>query len=355
MNVLYVVQTPLHLLVATSLLYNNNNEVPFFQIEGELILKYSDSIRAIANQLGGDLVGTCSGGGLKNSMKYFRRIFIKRVIPNRKQSRNIYDKVVVFSPSMNCVEIRQAYPNADFVLAEDGSGTYSGLIMSRKAYLDKHKNSNNSSSKLLKLIFGNTLFLNFSQVMVFRPDCVTYDYGIPILPITIQDEAIELYRKMIGDTETQMSLANRAVFMGNFNPEIGLKDDEIIELNELFRIMPNALYRAHPRSSEKYEIDKMHVSKSWEVSCKTANENTILVSMGSSGLTTPKMIYDTEPFLIFTYKLHRNMIPGFYSSFELSSERAKKLYTNKNKVYAPDTIEDYIDIIREIVDISIDN
>lgn len=350
MDVLYVVSTPYHLLVAASILYERiETEIPSFLIEGKSLYSYKDSISDFVVPLGGK-VNCCNEAGKWNKFWDFCHLIINRLRLHKNAQNNNYQKVYVFSPSLKSALIRQSNPEAEFVLAEEGSGTYSGLIVSRKAYFDSCAQCKDMFSKIICAYFGDSLFYRFSKVMIFRPECVSFNYSIPLSKLNVQDQAIKLYSELIEYRDTVGLLDKRVVFMGQCNSEIGLEDADVIELDELSKLVPDALFKPHPRS--RNPKSKLHIldTKSWELSCNLMSNDTVIVSIESSGLTTPKIIFDIEPYIIFTYRLHPEITDAFYASFETSYERAKQIYSDKSRVFAPTSIDEFKSIINRLTE-----
>lgn len=113
----------------------------------------------------------------------------------------------------------------------------------------------------------------------------------------------------------------------------------------------HAQFRPHPRKldfsdvPDSFDIDQQR--DFWEASWMLGiyDEHTALIGAGSTALLTPKIMFDKEPFVIFT---HRLVNDGFDKNSEESYEDILDRYTNKYRVIAPKTInelEDALDII----------
>lgn len=113
----------------------------------------------------------------------------------------------------------------------------------------------------------------------------------------------------------------------------------------------HAQFRPHPRKldfsdvPDSFDIDQQR--DFWEASWMLGiyDEHTALIGAGSTALLTPKIMFDKEPFVIFT---HRLVNDGFDNNSEESYEDILDRYTNKYRVIAPKTInelEDALDII----------
>ena len=342
MNNLFIISTPFHLFCALNIACSEYvGDKNSFLIEGVGLHAFSSSLGLVAKEIGGEVIEVRNEAGKINKARDFASLLSKRAF-SHSSKYSIFERVVVFSPSLLSAAVRQSNPSAEFVLAEDGSGTYSGLILSRRAYFDSCESNSDLWSNFCRLYFKDTLYLRPEKVLVFCPELVDYRYSCPILPIRFSEAAISLFLIALGLVEdAELSLEGKIVFLGQCYPEIGLSDSDIVELKELERYSDEVLFRRHPRSKLSPSCFNLHSSKSWEVSSKTLSNSSVLVSIGSSAMLTPKMIYGVEPFLVFTHRLHPKMDKSFYASFEDLYARAKALYQGVGKVFAPSSLDEY--------------
>ncbi len=124
--------------------------------------------------------------------------------------------------------------------------------------------------------------------------------------------------------------------------------------NEIISILKNTvgsnvLLRYHPRDKEIVEGISIDESKGiWEISCKDRiSENSILIANISTAQFTPKLLYNREPYLIFLYKLFGDCENNFYQ-WEKFLYQFKKSYSAENKIYIPESMEEFRFILERI-------
>ena len=75
----------------------------------------------------------------------------------------------------------------------------------------------------------------------------------------------------------------------------------------------------------------------WEMECaKQITESHILIGCFSTAQFTPKLIFNVEPTIVFTYKLYKNMSVDV----EQTVERLREIYTNPEKVVVLDSLSE---------------
>lgn len=125
----------------------------------------------------------------------------------------------------------------------------------------------------------------------------------------------------------------------NLNPEVLLVKCDIQD---------NALIRVHPRSSAKYSlVDVDYGENIWELECiNNITDNHVLIGDFSLAQVNPKLIGDKEPFLIFVYKLfYDGLTIEEIDNYEKQIDIARKLYSDKNKIYVPQDMTEFKTII----------
>ena len=100
------------------------------------------------------------------------------------------------------------------------------------------------------------------------------------------------------------------------------------------------IYRKHPVENideDDYEkICKIDILENmWEVECgNSITSGQMIVSFFSTGMFTPKILYNQEPYLVFLYKI---LDVDFFNADKLVFE-LKKMYDNPSKVMAPESL-----------------
>ena len=122
----------------------------------------------------------------------------------------------------------------------------------------------------------------------------------------------------------------------------------LIESKNLHQISIDFSYRKHPRDNWLPKNIRLDLSKDWELLCETIDENSILISLGSTAIQSPKFMYDKEPYIVFTFNLHPNLDKEFKHSFETFAKKLKELYRGKNKVIIVKDYEEYMAVLTQL-------
>ena len=115
----------------------------------------------------------------------------------------------------------------------------------------------------------------------------------------------------------------------------------------------NGIYRKHPRDTHETRL-KFAEDQScclWELICgEIINDDNVLLSICSSAQIMPKILYDKEPWIIFTYKLYGLEKSNVYKNrFKPIIEMIKQKYRNMNKVVEPGSIKELEEVINYIM------
>lgn len=109
-------------------------------------------------------------------------------------------------------------------------------------------------------------------------------------------------------------------------------------------ISPNLLVRLHPREThyELYDgntIDQFNPM--WElVSSDIIDEKYCLIACFSTAQFTPKLLFNKEPMLVFTYPLYTTLSDESKTNFSLSVARLRNIYTHPEKIIVVDKLSD---------------
>ena len=89
----------------------------------------------------------------------------------------------------------------------------------------------------------------------------------------------------------------------------------------------------------------------WELQLsKTSMEGRLLVTLGSTGVFTPKLLYNSEPRLLFMYKLIPLPNGSALDEFLQIVSQLKESYAHPEHIYEPETWEEFEKFIQEYLD-----
>ena len=238
----------------------------------------------------------------------------------------------------------------DFVIAaikpkevygyDDGMGSYIG-----DPFCDNYKKMYLYMRKLLGREYKvHEVFLN-------NPSCFNGLNSVNIHPLR-QNIAESDVRLLYDIFEHKQKKRIECIMFFFLNQAVtDLPDYIVMEKNlvdELDRISEgDFILRFHPSEKRRdiYSIynDKIDASNDmWELWCKDIVEDSVLVGFFSTAQFSPKLIYNREPYLIFTFKLIKGLDEKKKRVFERYVEYFKSKYKNKEKIFIPSTIDEYI-------------
>lgn len=244
----------------------------------------------------------------------------------------------------------------EIFLIEDGLSTYTSRVFSSK-------------KRRVFFKFFNVLFMRKKNISV--DGCYVYnsklmvsnDIKTKVLP-KISTKTYEILKKVFMYTRTDETERN-ITFLGS--PYYGIKDlleypqtaskkfeifcDEIVK-KVLGSCRKSIIYRKHPREDIDYEgfFDNLTIDDNdsiWElISEDEITNDSIIISFFSTAAFTPKILYNTEPYVIFLYDILNEKV----FNADLLVLGLKELYKNSSKVLVPKTIDEAQNIMRKLTD-----
>ncbi len=241
-----------------------------------------------------------------------------------------YDVMTVPKFSRILGAIWQLNKDCDLQFYEDGLATYFfdlDLYVSRsKSYKLLYKRSN----------YGRD-FLDFHGLYLVAPslfigECTDQVRELPKFNKTYLNQLKEDFKEFSGYED------EKAKTILWFSQSM-YDDHEVLDVLKMYK--DDVLYCPHPRyptQSEDFMIARKN--QVWEMKALSLEDidDTCLVSINSTAVFNPKLLFDQEPYIIFVYKL----VKLFYdwSLFEETINRFKNEYRNPEKVMIPETLDE---------------
>lgn len=251
-----------------------------------------------------------------------------------------YDYIVVPKFSTVTAAIWSMNKHAKLQLYEDGIGAY-------------HTYQLEPNSKSYKILYKH---FNYGRTF--------YDYECLYLnkpSLYVGPSSNKIKQMPTLDTNKLNELANLFKdFSFNNNKKIIWFDqyinDDVNETTEnvLKDYKDSVLYCTHPRHPKDLkEFDKPKNSYIWEIACLGINDinKKCLLTIHSTAVFTPKLLYDYEPYIIFKIKLlsgYKNKEKDAIEKFKVI-EDFKKMYSNPSKIMVPETIEEYRECVANFI------
>lgn len=263
-----------------------------------------------------------------------------------KKYRNIYQ----CSDGLFMNVFHRFFRNTNNYLIEDGLYSYYGNMKADRTGSD-YKFVN-------KYLLGGTLNLNANKLYVNSPSLCesTSAKEVSGLPKLInQDNLFDMYKRIFSFENTTWYKDKKFIFLTTpyenlrnvvWKGEVSNNDQDLIRiLNESGK---EYAVRLHPRQKnfEYYSSAKFvdNFNNMWELECRESiSDNQVLISFFSTAVFTPKILYDKEPYVIFTFKILTDSISG-----DSIVEKLRLMYRNPNKIFVPNNILEFNGVVTEL-------
>lgn len=239
-------------------------------------------------------------------------------------------------------------------LYEDGTGSYNGNILRGVNYIDQLPVdcvANTARADLQVRLFralgkGKTIYKP-EAIYLYRPDAVAPKYQFPVHRLLCSSACAELL-KTVFVCDLTVLMNSDAVILDSVRRK-GEEDAGAATIDSLLAVLPSACenisFKLHPRTLNMPQTAKglTLLNGFWELQCAECDiENKTLVSVASSAMTAPVMMFGKEPFLIYLFEMLPSNDEPRKALYRSIYKSAKALYRDKSKVIAPKTIEETI-------------
>lgn len=278
-------------------------------------------------------------GIIKKLANYYEWLFPKSSIKKGMSSKQSvsslqYNKVVVSGPFMLQRNFIGLFPDAEIIFIEDGSGSYTDRI--GVANLAK------SGEMMQKLLRRGPKNINPDECFLFSPNYYRGEYKERTRKLLLaKGELLEQFFNISSEIyeKSKMVYFDQPKYSGEINKDTDLNIFQILNTIE------GLVVRPHPQlKGRKYKnliVDNEGIQ--WEMLCQRyVNDSTVLIGKYSTAQLSPKLIFDKEPYIVFTHRLY-----GKFSRIDSEIERFKREYKNPNKIFVPESIEEFREIITQ--------
>ncbi len=285
---------------------------------------------------------------------FFRLLFPKTTLSGHSDLSSYRDsayRTIFYSFSTHfTMNLRSVFNDSTSAIIEDGISSYVS---------DIEKESSSGSMRFFKrYIMAGTLDLSAERAYFNRPELATNDIAEDLcaLPaLTHGNPAIPLIKKVFSYSQDGTYNFDPIVYLTQPLEEMSgyIADSDTKLLARLQQEqIKDFIIRVHPRMKH-FESNGISVDTSevmWELVClEEITDNHLLISCFSTAAIMPKLLYDKEPYMIFTYKLFfQNPENEFWSGVESFLDKVNNLYTKRHAIYIPDSLDELIDIVKRI-------
>ena len=275
-----------------------------------------------------------------------------RRLTGTKVKRNAYDVLLLPAPNRLSVILRDRDPAADVWLYEEGSASYFSNILD--VFGPKYK-------YLLKallhrghaMIQPTRLYVHNLAMCESTVPCEKY----PLPPLDAGDTGFRAVLESVFGALPELQGA-RLIYLST-PPELIVTPEDMdaaqIEKDVLDVLRPYAdgvLVRPHPKEGERsYQglpVDRRNAL--WELLCATQlTDEHVLLGNFSTAQMMPKLLFDKEPTLIFTWRLYKTPLSRERKEgLEALLEHIRGAYRTPEKVFDVSSVEELREVIGQV-------
>lgn len=257
-----------------------------------------------------------------------------------------YDYVYASGAFSTVAAILKLNPKARFIMYEDGLGSYSGdyIVISSGGKFNKifcdlfHVGS--YVCKPIKLLVNNVEICHCTSVK--KED---------IQPLPHFDKEFVEYCNDIFDCNA--SEGNNIIWLSQpLDCHAGAMETRDLIKDSLLAYKDHITVRMHPRDLEINYYEDFNIDKGndlWELSILNKDlDKLALVGAYSSAQITPKILFDMEPSLVFTYAMNSMTDEVVKESIGRKIDEIREIYKAPEKIYTPQNKEELMSIIQKL-------
>ena len=261
--------------------------------------------------------------------------------------RNRFDCIVSSTFSHPVAALCTVNPDAKYVMMDDGLASYFGNWTKRLRsgpYLAMLKARNHGKD-----------VSDLEALYVMRTELCHTELTDNILQLPDFSQGfLETAFRIFEIPDDIPAYSQKVVWLGHVsgNPE---KKAGTVKMTEVFKkYKDDVIARIHPREKELELYEGLATDTDgymWELQLsKTSMEGRLLVTLGSTGVFTPKLLYNSEPRLLFMYKLIPLPNGSALDEFLQIVSQLKESYAHPEHIYEPGTWEEFEKFIQEYLD-----
>lgn len=295
-----------------------------------------------------------------NGLNIFRRYCLKlnMYFKNKKVYKEyiypeifFYDELFLTNPSiLKEIGIKTIFQkNRKLVvnLYEDGTGGYSDAIRKQKTTMFK---------KLFNILTGTSKVIDkYHYIWLFRPEIYNGDVNNKIIKkipdIDKKDASVIKLLNNIFDYQKENSIEEKIIFFDQPIEENALNEiDKILKsINENYS--QQFIVKLHPRFVNRTQLEDIKIYSNseipWEIIALNNNiENKIILTYFSTIAFTNKILFDSEPYLIFLFDMIEiKKYKQLSSSSKKIFEDFQKTYKDTEKIFIPKNISELKEIL----------
>lgn len=291
-------------------------------------------------------IGWPSRGKAFFQMKFASQV-VSSFLPPDVSYRAYYSSSRAHPKTLLQYVLLQRNPSMERVIYEDGLGTYAG---------NSHPLNATKLRKLSETILGWKLDVpEKTTMMASIPELVDIpeylqECEVVQMPRLDFDTTTSNMLKSIFSVDDSRIITSRIIIFDTLRPNPAyLNEDDFRIIDECYRIIGQAveykdvIVKPHPRSKYNGDHD-IALYEYQEVPMEVLYagmqdlDQLVLITYTSSAVFTPKIMFDKEPVVISLHRILSNTKSSII--FDPIYEKFKSIYSNKEKVAAPETLNE---------------
>lgn len=362
-NAFFVCTTPFQVMSAISLVLTNNEIADIcvdFKFEG-----YNDFLARLAKRnIFRKIIDINSIPEIKFYRKetnsFFKSLKLIKLFTNiqkigEKIFENKANSLIYVYASCDCfaANLLRAYLGAckekyDIIYFDDGEGSYDNFPK-RKSLLKKFFFHIFSIKSMINTTVKKYLYAPFVYNTIQKDNHI-------ILQMPLINSLPKIFNeiKYIFNIENVVCIKQRYIYLDIIANDV-LPSNEIenyrLLISKLNDICGDFCLKRHPRDNSKIDTNiEVYKDKiaSFEAICMSSEmSNKVLITLSSTAVFTPKLLFNQEPYVILLYKLFNVKIASDKDR-DLFYNGLIKLYNNPNKIIIPSSREELFSIIKSL-------
>jgi len=260
-----------------------------------------------------------------------------------------YDTLFFAYPTPMTLWLVRANRHARIYFYEDGAGSYiNGMDLQQIIRKENMR---------FRLMLSDNPWKRIVGLYVYNPSLCKASIADNILRLPVLSEdrkTLDLLKDVFSYKETNLYKQHRIVFLSQ--PSDNIWDRQEMERlnNEIVRKLcekykEQIIVRYHPRDINVIDSKVCcdGINNMWELICaEDIDDNAILISLLSTAQMTPKLIYDKEPNVIFTFRIYQSIQKKDIRFDALANTFINKYHSTKIDIaYDIDSIINIVDRI----------
>lgn len=356
MRACFIIETPFHLLNCLNYLYNYKKEknivADAYICRQKQLTKETAKCLLETGLFKNVYMYDEKQTGLKEKISKLKKVFaphryIQEISGNAIKKIPRYEALYIAVPTNMIFALRQLLPEAGIIYMDDGLGSYVNNV--RTVSFEKSVRLLKKFKKKVPDFSGNEVWVNSAKYA--NTSVADKKMQLPELS-SADDKLKEILYKVFDYKKTDDYKEHKMVLLtmpDDFSSDDFVKTNEAVL--DIVAGQNDYIVRPHPREDRDYKEHICDRSKNmWElIVADDISDEHVLISMFSTAQVVPKLFFDKEPWIIFTYHLYENVyseevkknIDSFFSMM-------KEIYRDKEKVVVVETREELKDILNRI-------